>query len=87
MRWSVSFLCVVVRGNHHLFTSSVTLRTTCPQDRHFPSRGSPWDNKCTTISQHLWYNVPRVFMLEDKPCDVSLSLEKLADGRRGFLPV
>ena len=53
----------------------------------FPLRGSPWDNKCTTISQHLWYNAPRAFMFEDKPCDVSLSLEKLADGRRGFLTV
>ena len=27
-------------GKRLLFTSSVTLRATCPQDRHFPSRGS-----------------------------------------------
>ena len=25
--------------------------------------------------RHLWYNVPRAFIFEDKPCDVSLGLE------------
>ena len=39
------------------------------------------------LPSHLWYNVPRAFIFEDKPCDVSLGLEKLAVGRSGLLPL
>ena len=27
------------------------------------------------LPSHLWYNVPRAFIFEDKPCDVSLGSE------------
>ena len=35
----------------------------------------------------LWYTVPRAFIFEDKRCDVSLGLEKLAVGRIDLLPL
>ena len=39
------------------------------------------------MGQRSWYTVPRAFMFEDKPCDVSLGLEKLAVGRNDLLPL
>ena len=39
------------------------------------------------LPPHLWYNAPKAFIFEDKPCDVSLGLEKLAVGRSGLLPL
>ena len=35
----------------------------------------------------LWYTVPRVFIFEDKRCEESLGLEKLAVGRIDLLPL
>ena len=32
------------------------------------------------LPSHLWYNVPRASMFEDKPCDVSLGLEPFQAG-------
>ena len=32
------------------------------------------------LPSHLWYNVPRAFIFEDKPCDVSLGLEPFQAG-------
>ena len=39
------------------------------------------------MGQRLWYNALRGFMFEDKRCDVSLGLEKLAVGRIDLLPL
>ena len=39
------------------------------------------------LPSHLWYNLPRAFIFEDKRCDVSLGLEKLAVGRIDLLPL
>ena len=35
----------------------------------------------------LWYTVPRAFIFEDKRCEESLGLEKLAVGRIDLLPL
>ena len=39
------------------------------------------------LPPHLWYNAPRAFIFEDKRCEESLGLEKLAVGRIDLLPL
>ena len=53
-------------GKCLLFTSSGTLRATCPQDRHFPSRGSL---RTTGRWRHgaLLFFTPRIVRLSDGP--------------------
>ena len=39
------------------------------------------------LPPHLWYNAPRAFIFEDKRCEESLGLEKLAVGRSDLRPL
>ena len=56
-------------------TSSVTLRATCLQDKHFPQGEAFGPINLRSLIVSLWYNVSRASMPDSKRSRMSLGLE------------